>query len=114
MIEIKPINKNNTFICLTESQGINTLSLKDLKKEVNKALNVTNKRLIFNMSGIVEVNEKGIRNLMAIRDVSNKKGISFTLYNIEPQVVEKLEVLKLRESFDLYGEQYIGEFIPAC
>jgi anti-anti-sigma regulatory factor len=66
------------------------------------------------MSGIVKINDKGIKNLLAIRDFVNKKAVSFTLYSIEPQVVEKLEVLRIRESFDLYGEQYIGEFIPAC
>ncbi len=112
MIEIKKINKNNTFVRLADNHEINNLSFEVLKKEMEKALKKTEKRLIFDMAGIVAINGKGIENLSAIRDITQKNGIGFTIYGIEPGVVEKLEILRIRENFDLYGEQYIGEFIP--
>jgi anti-anti-sigma regulatory factor len=112
MIEIKEINANNTFVMLAANHKINDLHCDALKKEIKKVLERVEKRFIFDMTGIVNINGKGIENLSAMRDITQKKGICFTIYGIEPQVVEKLEVLRLRENFELYGEQYIGEFIP--
>lgn len=112
MIEIKKINKNNTFVRLADNHEINNLSFAVLKKEMEKALKKTEKRLIFDMAGIATINGKGIENLSAMRDITQENGIGFTIYDIEPEVVEKLEILRIRENFDLYGEQYIGEFIP--
>jgi len=102
MLQIAKKEGNYIISFKEEVNRFNLYISDDVKDILSKFISQPGNKLILDMEGIKFIDSTGFAVLLSVYNSANKNNCTIEFQNIDPEVLELFEVVKLKEKFKIY------------
>lgn len=101
MLNIEKVNNKYVVSFRKDVNRFNLLISDSVKDILEKFISHPKSSLVLDLEGIKFIDSTGFAALLSILEAARENNCSFQFKNVDPEVMELLELVKLKETFEL-------------
>lgn len=115
-LTINVIKKKNYVYTVELKGSLDSETYQELEDELNEIINDSTKAVILDMNGIEYISSAGIRVVLSTEKSLKRKGASFAMINLQPQIKKVFDAMKILPIFNIFddmaeADKYLDEII---
>ena len=115
-LKIRVIKKKD-YVYTVELEGsLDSETHQELEGELNEIIDDKTKAVILDMKGLNYISSAGIRVVLSTEKSLKRKGASFAMINLQPQIKKVFDAMKILPIFNIFedmveADQYLDQII---
>ena len=114
-LEIKIKEKNHVYV-VELRHSLDTETSPQLEDELKGIINENTRAIVLDMSGLEYISSAGIKLILSTEQVLKKKGATFAMIKLRPQIKRVFDSLKILSIFNVFddmteADRYIDQII---
>ena len=101
MLIVEKVNNSYVVSFKDDINRFNLLISDEVKDILSKFINQPKSNLILDLEGIKFIDSTGFAALISVLNSARENNCTFQFSNVDPEVLELMELVKLKEKFEL-------------
>jgi anti-anti-sigma factor len=110
------VKKKNFVYTVVLEGSLDSETYQGLEAELSEIIDDKIKAIVLDMGGLTYISSAGIRVVLSTEKALKKRGASFAMINLQPQIKKVFEAMKILPIFNIFddmteADKYIDEII---
>jgi anti-anti-sigma factor len=110
------IKRKNYIYTVKLNGSLDSDSYQGLEDELSEIIDEKTKAVILDMKGLEYISSAGIRVILSTEKLLKRKGASFAMINLQPQIKKVFDAMKILPIFNIFedmeeADKYLDEII---